>query len=210
MRRGLQPDATPDEVRDQLSWTRGELASARRTIQHMSKAMSWIAGHDRHGLDHLDEAMREARARERAVQQARRWAHRARSAEAALRSLADALETDGASDGARGDNQEAVRRIRVVLDELKEPDVGRVITAARIDQELTNWGHERSEFGAGDWDPGFRVAQAGRRQVHVFWDGPGEADQLRNITEELRASGYHVHATQLPGGGRRRLEVTRP
>ncbi|MEU9208501.1 hypothetical protein AB0D27_11240 [Streptomyces sp. NPDC048415] len=84
MRMGLQPDATPEEVRDQLSWTRGELAGARRTIQHMSKAMGWISGHDRQGLDHLVEAQREGRARESAVRQARRWAARARAAEAAI------------------------------------------------------------------------------------------------------------------------------
>ncbi|MET7477967.1 hypothetical protein ABZT17_26870 [Streptomyces sp. NPDC005648] len=84
MRKGLQADATPEEVRDQLSWTRGELAGARRAIQHMCRSMSWIAGHDRQGLDHLEEAMRFARARERAVDQAKRWARRARSAEAGL------------------------------------------------------------------------------------------------------------------------------
>jgi hypothetical protein len=61
-----------------------ELAGARATIDHMSKAMSWICGHDRQGLDHLDEAMRESRAREAAVKQARTWAARARTAEAAL------------------------------------------------------------------------------------------------------------------------------
>ncbi|MFE2469764.1 hypothetical protein [Streptomyces mirabilis] len=120
MRQGLQADATPDEVRDQLSWTRGELASARRTIQHMSQAMRWIAGHDRQGLDHLDEAMREGRARERAVEQARRWARRARSTEGALMQLADELEADPADGGAYDSNQEAARSIRAVLDQAKE------------------------------------------------------------------------------------------
>lgn len=120
MRKGLQPDATPDEVRDQLSWTRGELASARRTIQHMSQAMRLIAGHDRQGLDHLDEAMREGRARERAVEQARRWARRARSTEGALTQLADELEAEPACGGAYDSNQEAARSIRAVLDQARE------------------------------------------------------------------------------------------
>ncbi|MFJ4365103.1 hypothetical protein ACIP4S_13225 [Streptomyces chartreusis] len=84
------------------------------------------------------------------------------------------------------------------------------IREARVRQLLIDNGHEFSEFEAGEWDPGFRVAQAGRRVVHVFWDGPGEADQLEAITAELRAAGLHVVATQLDRGGRRRLEVTRP
>ena len=84
MRQGLQADATPQEIRDQLSWTRGELASARRTIQHMCRSMGWIAGHDRQGLDHLAEAMRFARARDRVVAEAKKWARRARTAEASL------------------------------------------------------------------------------------------------------------------------------
>jgi len=120
MRKGLQPDATPEEVRDQLSWTRGELASARRTIQHMCRSMSWIAGHDRQGLDHLQEAMREGRARERAVEQARRWASRARSTEAGLSQLADELEAEEAYGGADDSNRGAARRIRSVLDRMKE------------------------------------------------------------------------------------------
>jgi len=88
--------------------------------------------------------------------------------------------------------------------------VGRLIRAASVDRFLIDKGHEHSEFGAGDWDPGFRVAQEGRRMVHVFWDGPGEADQLAAIAAELRAEGLHVHASQMRGGGRRRLEVSRP
>lgn len=59
-----------------------ELAGARATIDHMAKAMDWICGHDRQGLDHLAEAMYEGRAREAAVKQARAWAARARAAEA--------------------------------------------------------------------------------------------------------------------------------
>jgi hypothetical protein len=81
---GHQSEATPEQLRDQLSECRAELVGARSTIQHMSKAMSWISGHDRQGLDHLVEAMREARARENAVNQAKRWARRVKSAEAAL------------------------------------------------------------------------------------------------------------------------------
>jgi hypothetical protein len=61
-----------------------ELADARATIDHMRKAMSWLSGHDRQGLDHLAEANYEARARESAVGEARRWARRARTAEAAV------------------------------------------------------------------------------------------------------------------------------
>lgn len=84
MREGFQPDATLEQLRNQLTWTRGELAGARRTIQHMSRSMGWIAGHDRQGLDHLKEAMRFARARDRVVAEAKKWARRARTAEAAL------------------------------------------------------------------------------------------------------------------------------
>lgn len=88
--------------------------------------------------------------------------------------------------------------------------MARRIRAASVKQLLIDQGHEFSEFEAGEWDPGFRVAQAGWRQVHVFYDGPGEADQLENITAKLRTAGYHVVATQQDRGGRRRLEVTRP
>ncbi|MGW1961758.1 hypothetical protein ACWCPD_15950 [Streptomyces sp. NPDC001935] len=120
MRQGLQPDATPDEVRDQLSWTRGELAGARRTVQHMSKAMSWISGHDRQGLDHLNDAVRANRARERAVSEARRWAARARATEAGLQQLAVDLESEEAYGGAYDSNHEAARRIRALLDKAQE------------------------------------------------------------------------------------------
>jgi hypothetical protein len=84
------------------------------------------------------------------------------------------------------------------------------IRAASVRQFLIDQGHEFSEFEGGEWDPGIRVTQAGTRSVHVFWDGPGEADQLEAIATELRAGGYHVVATQQDHGGRRRLEVTRP
>ncbi|MGW2501863.1 hypothetical protein ACWCXL_12225 [Streptomyces sp. NPDC001588] len=61
-----------------------ELAGAQATIDHMARAMSWLGGHDRQGLDHLNEAQYEARARMAAVKQARQWAARARAAERAL------------------------------------------------------------------------------------------------------------------------------
>lgn len=41
----------------QLSALIAELRGAKATIAHMTQAMSWISGHDRAGLDHLDEAM---------------------------------------------------------------------------------------------------------------------------------------------------------
>ena len=88
--------------------------------------------------------------------------------------------------------------------------MARRIKAASVRQLLVDHGHEFSEFEAGEWDPGFRVVQAGTRKVHVFYDGPGEAEQLEAITAELRAAGYAVVATQQDRGGRRRLEVTRP
>ncbi|WP_073946498.1 hypothetical protein [Streptomyces kebangsaanensis] len=84
------------------------------------------------------------------------------------------------------------------------------IKAATIEDFLRDRGREFSEFEGGDWDPGVRVAQAGRRMATVFWDGPGEADQLKTIETELREGGYHVVATQQERGGRRRLEVTLP
>lgn len=84
------------------------------------------------------------------------------------------------------------------------------IRAATVEDFLRAQGHDFSEFEGGDWDPGVRVAQAGRRMVTVFWDGPGEADQLKTIDAELRSGGYHVVATQQDRGGRRRLEVTLP
>lgn len=48
-------------VRDrEMEQLRDELAGAKATIEHMSTAMSWISGHDRQGLDHLEEAQQEA------------------------------------------------------------------------------------------------------------------------------------------------------
>jgi hypothetical protein len=88
--------------------------------------------------------------------------------------------------------------------------MARLIKAVSVDRLLLDRGHERSEFEGGDWDPGFRVEQAGRRAVHVYWDGPDEAARLEAITAELRADDLHVVQTQQDRGGRRRLEVTRP
>lgn len=88
--------------------------------------------------------------------------------------------------------------------------MARRIKAASVERLLIDQGHEFSEFEGGEWDPGFRVAPAGTRAVHVFYEGHGEADQLDTLTPELRAEGYHVVATQQDRGGRRRLEVTRP
>lgn len=88
--------------------------------------------------------------------------------------------------------------------------MGRRIKAGAVEHLLVDNGHRLSEFWDGDWDPGVRVAQGGTRMVFVFYDGPGEADQLDAVTAELRAAGYHVVATQQEGAGRRRLEVTRP
>ncbi|MEV4033434.1 hypothetical protein [Streptomyces umbrinus] len=88
--------------------------------------------------------------------------------------------------------------------------MARRIRAASVEQVITEKGHPLSEYWDGDWDPGFRVAQGGTRTVFVFYEGPGEADQLDAITSELREAGYQVHHSQMRGGGRRRLEVTRP
>ncbi|MFI5973572.1 hypothetical protein [Streptomyces sp. NPDC051452] len=88
--------------------------------------------------------------------------------------------------------------------------MARRIRAAMVEDYLRAQGHEFSEFEGGDWDPGVRVAQAGRRMVTVFWDGPGEADQLKGIEAELRSGGFHVVPTQQDRSGRRRLEVSLP
>lgn len=104
--------------------TADELAGARATIDHMSAAMSWIAGHDRQGLDHLEEAQYEARARESAIEQARSWARRAERAEqqlANVRAECDAIEREQypvADDGMAI----AVRRVRAALDAAGQPD----------------------------------------------------------------------------------------
>jgi hypothetical protein len=88
--------------------------------------------------------------------------------------------------------------------------MARHIRARDVDAVLAYGGFEPSEFVDGDWDPGYRTAQDGRRQVNVFHDGPGEEHHLDTYQAELRAAGFHVVADQQPGGGRRRLHVTRP
>jgi hypothetical protein len=67
-----------------------------------------------------------------------------------------------------------------------------------------------SEWTDDGWIPGWRAEQAGRRQVNVFHDGPGEQDGLETYRLELQAAGYCVIPDQQPGGGRRRLHITRP
>lgn len=86
----------------------------------------------------------------------------------------------------------------------------RHIRAADVDAVLESNGYEQSEFVDGDWEPGYRAVQDGRRQVNVFHDGPGEVDGLERYRLELQAAGFHVVADQQPGGGRRRLHITRP
>ncbi|WP_281155154.1 hypothetical protein [Streptomyces sp. HYC2] len=86
----------------------------------------------------------------------------------------------------------------------------RRVRKAGVAAFLVDQGHAYSEPGAGDWDPGIRVTQAGSRTVYVFWEGLGEADKLATITGQLREAGYHVHATQQEHDGRGRLEVTLP
>lgn len=87
----------------------------------------------------------------------------------------------------------------------------RVIRARDVDAVLAYGGYEPSDYDQlTGWDPGYRVAQDGRRQVNVFHDGPGEQPQLDQYQAELQAAGYHVVSDQQPGGGRRRLHVTRP
>lgn len=88
--------------------------------------------------------------------------------------------------------------------------MGRHIRAADVDAVLAYNGYEPSEFVDGDWEPGYRIAQDGRRQVNVFHDGPGEKDGLERYRLELHAAGYCVIPDQMPDGGRRRLHVTKP
>ncbi|MFH8405517.1 hypothetical protein ACH4FX_12190 [Streptomyces sp. NPDC018019] len=87
----------------------------------------------------------------------------------------------------------------------------RVIRVRGVETVLAADGCEPSEYDPQcGWEPGYRAVQAGRRQVNVFHDGPGEEGGLEQYTAELRATGFHVVADQMPGGGRRRLHVTRP
>lgn len=78
-----------------------------------------------------------------------------------------------------------------------------------VGEQLAAAGHSSSEFDGGDWDPGYRTAQAGPRAVHVFHDGPGE-QQLAAYGATLQESGHSVQHQQQEHGGRRRLLVTRP
>ncbi|WP_372344668.1 hypothetical protein [Streptomyces sp. KL116D] len=85
----------------------------------------------------------------------------------------------------------------------------RVIRARDIDAVLAYGGFEPSDYDPRTgWYPGYRVAQDGRRMVHVFHDGPGEVAGLDQYQAELQAAGYHVVPDQQPGGGRRRLHIT--
>lgn len=85
--------------------------------------------------------------------------------------------------------------------------MGRVLHARDIDAILAA-GFDPSEWLGDSWDPGYRVAQDGRRRVLVYHDGPGEEAGLDTYTDELRTHGYHVVPDQQPGGGRRRLHIT--
>lgn len=85
----------------------------------------------------------------------------------------------------------------------------RVIRAVDVEAILAYGGFEPSDYDSyPGWHPGYRVAQDGRRMVHVFHDGPGEEAGLDQYGAELRAAGYHVVPDQQPGGGRRRLHIT--
>ncbi|MFI8191418.1 hypothetical protein ACIF8T_21785 [Streptomyces sp. NPDC085946] len=84
----------------------------------------------------------------------------------------------------------------------------RVIRAADVEVVLEEF--PPSEWTDQGWLPGWRTAQDGRRQVNVFHDGPGEADGLEQYRQQLQAAGFHVVADQQPGGGRRRLHITKP
>lgn len=86
--------------------------------------------------------------------------------------------------------------------------MARAIRAHDVDAVLQPY--PRSEWTDEGWLPGWRTAQDGRRQVNVFHDGPGEANGLEKYRLELQAAGFHVVANQQPGGGRRRLHITRP
>jgi hypothetical protein len=89
--------------------------------------------------------------------------------------------------------------------------MGRAIRLRDVDAVLAYNGYEPSEYGPeAGWAPGYRLAQAGRRQVNAFHDGPGEQDGLEQYRLELQAAGYCVIPDRMEGGGRRRLHVTRP
>lgn len=86
----------------------------------------------------------------------------------------------------------------------------RHIRAADVDAVLAHYPPSEFDPGTQTWEPGYRVTQDGRRQVNVFHDGPGEQDGLERYRLELQAAGFHVVPDQQPGGGRRRLHITKP
>jgi hypothetical protein len=90
--------------------------------------------------------------------------------------------------------------------------MGRRIREIDVATVLADAGHLPSQYDpATGWDPGYRTAQAGPRMVHVYHDGPGEADALETYRRELQTAGYCVVPDQMPhGGGRRRLHITQP
>lgn len=49
-------DGTPALLAE-LAEKDAEVDGARATIEHMTAAMEWLSGHDRQGLDHLEESM---------------------------------------------------------------------------------------------------------------------------------------------------------
>lgn len=107
-----------------------------------------------------------------------------------------------------------LRRILTALNRnhaTKGPHMAMRIRQVDVEQLLDDGGYHPAEWDrlAEVWEDGYRTVQVGPRRVLVFEEGPAEAVQLGLYQQELRAAGYHVHATQQPGGGRRRLEVTR-
>jgi hypothetical protein len=52
----LYSQADVDQLRAEVERLRDELTGALATVKHLTAAMSWVSGHDRQGLDHLDEA----------------------------------------------------------------------------------------------------------------------------------------------------------
>lgn len=88
--------------------------------------------------------------------------------------------------------------------------MGQRIRARDVDAVLSYNGYEPSEWLGNGWNPGYRTTQEHPRQVNVFHDGPGETDGLKRYRLELQTAGYTVTPDQQPGGGRRRLHITKP